>query len=48
MVEQVCYIEHYRAEIKLTEGRELGTEEAAKEWISLFASQFPHLDPKKS
>ena len=48
MVEQVCHIEHYRTEVKLTEGRELGTEEAAKEWISLFASQFPHLDAKES
>ncbi len=42
MVEQVCHIEHYRAEVKLSEGRELGFEEAAKEWINMHASQFPH------
>ena len=47
MVEQVCHIEHYRAEVKLTEGRALGTEEAAKEWISMYASKFPHVDAKE-
>jgi hypothetical protein len=41
MVEQICHIEHYRKEIKLVEGRELSTAQAATEWISLYASDFP-------
>ena len=41
MVEQICHIEHYRKEIKLVEGRELSTAQAATEWISLYAGDFP-------
>ncbi len=41
MVEQVCYIENYKKAIYRTEGRLLSPEEAAMEWISKFASQFP-------
>ena len=41
MVEQICHIEHYRKEIKLVEGRELSTAQAATEWISRYASDFP-------
>jgi hypothetical protein len=41
MVEQVCYIEHYRREIRDTEGRELTAEEAAREWIERNAARFP-------
>lgn len=41
MVEQVCHIEHYRSEIYSTQGRELSSEEAAKEWIEKFAEDFP-------
>ena len=41
MVEQICYIEHYRKEIKLVEGRDLSADEAAREWISLYAGDFP-------
>lgn len=44
MVEQVCYIEHYRNEIRKVEGRELTGEEAALEWIKRYASEFPHLE----
>ena len=40
MIEQICHIQHYRAEVKQHEGRELTSEEAAKEWISLYASDF--------
>lgn len=36
MVEQISNIEHYRNEIKITEGRTLTGEEAAREWISLY------------
>ncbi|MCK4710531.1 MAG: PilZ domain-containing protein, partial [Gammaproteobacteria bacterium] len=43
MIEQICHIQHYRAEVKQHEGRELSSEEAAKEWISLYASNFPEL-----
>jgi len=41
MIEQICHIEHYRKEIKVVEGRELSTAQAAKEWISLYARDFP-------
>ena len=33
MVEQISHIEHYRNEIKLSEGRDLSGAEAAREWI---------------
>ncbi len=41
MIEQICHIEHYRKQIKAVEGRVLSTEEAAKEWISQYAGDFP-------
>jgi PilZ domain len=40
MIEQICHIEHYRNEVKL-QGRELSSEEAAKEWIDKYADSFP-------
>lgn len=40
MIEQICHIEHYRAEVKLHQNRQLSSEEAAKEWISLYAADF--------
>lgn len=43
MIEQICHIEHYRNEVQRIEGRELSTEEAAKEWISQYAEDFPAL-----
>lgn len=43
MIEQICHIEHYRKEVKRVEGRELSTEEAAREWISRYAGDFPAL-----
>lgn len=42
MVEQVCYIEHYRKTVAECEGRELNSEEAAAEWVEKFAAKFPH------
>ena len=42
MVEQLCYIEHYRQTVLETEGRKLTGEEAALEWIEKFAGNFPH------
>lgn len=44
MIEQICHIEHYRKEIQRIEGRTLTSEEAALEWINLFASEFPNFD----
>jgi len=41
MVEQVCHIEHYRAEILKKEGRKLTGQEAALEWIRNHAQGFP-------
>jgi hypothetical protein len=40
MVEQVCQIESYRREVQEMEGRELGAEEAAAEWIESHAAEF--------
>lgn len=41
MVEQVCYIEHYRKFIAESEGRLLSSEDAAQEWVALYAEDFP-------
>jgi hypothetical protein len=41
MVEQVCYIEQYRREILRKEGRRISSEQAASEWISRYAADFP-------
>jgi hypothetical protein len=43
MVEQICFIEAYRQEISRTEGRLLGPEDAANEWIAKFAANFPEI-----
>ena len=43
MIEQICHIEHYRKEILRVEGRELNAGEAAREWISKYAGDFPAL-----
>ncbi|MDH3537570.1 MAG: PilZ domain-containing protein [Gammaproteobacteria bacterium] len=43
MIEQICHIEHYRQEVRRTEGRELNSQEAASEWISKYAGDFPAL-----
>ena len=41
MFEQICHIENYRNEIRARQGRELTPDQAADEWISKFASEFP-------
>ena len=41
MVEQVCYIEHYKKEVSEKEGRKLTGKEAAVEWINKYAKDFP-------
>lgn len=44
MVEQICHIEHYKREVFTREGRVLTGEQAAQEWISKYAKDFPSLD----
>ncbi len=44
MVEQICHIEHYKAEVLAREGRQLDGEQAAREWIRRYADRFPILD----
>jgi hypothetical protein len=41
MIEQLCYIDHYKQSVELNEGRTLTGEEAAMEWIEKFAGKFP-------
>jgi len=43
MIEQICHIEHYRKEVEQREGRKLSSQEAAREWISKYAGDFPAL-----
>ena len=40
MVEQICQIEQYRQDAWRQEGRCLSQEQAAREWIDLYANQF--------
>lgn len=44
MVEQVCHIEHYRRKVKKEQGRDLDAKQAAMEWITKNASDFPNPD----
>ena len=41
MVEQVCHIEYYRKQQAEDRGRKLSSEEAAQEWVALYAADFP-------
>lgn len=43
MIEQVCHIEHYKRDVLQKEGRKLTGEQAAMEWISKYAAEFPKL-----
>lgn len=43
MVEQLCYIEHYRREVLKKQGREIDSATAAIEWINLYAANFPQI-----
>jgi len=40
MVEQLCQIEQYRQRAWIDEGRRIDSEQAAREWIALFAEEF--------
>ncbi len=42
MVAQVCHIEEYRRRMREQEHRELSADDAAREWIEKYASDFPH------
>ncbi|ACR13874.1 PilZ domain-containing protein [Teredinibacter turnerae] len=42
MVEQVCHIEHYRTKVMHEEGRELSSQDAAREWVEKYAAEFPN------
>lgn len=44
MIEQICHIEHYRSQVRQQQGRKLSGEEAATEWIDLYAAEFPGLE----
>ena len=44
MVEQVCHIQDYRAQVAREEGRQLSADDAAREWIARFAASFPGAD----
>lgn len=44
MVEQICHIEHYKKTLREDQGRQLTSQEAALEWISKFAGDFPYAD----
>ena len=41
MIEQVCHIQHFRNEVKERQGRDLTMEQAAEEWITQYAFDFP-------
>tara|TARA_R110002049_G_scaffold29552_2_gene100401 strand:+ start:818 stop:1243 length:426 start_codon:yes stop_codon:yes gene_type:complete len=43
MVEQICHIENYRKKILAETGIDLTSDQAAKEWISHYAKEFPKL-----
>jgi hypothetical protein len=44
LIEQICQIEHYRKEVQHREGRIIGPEKAAEEWIEKYAADFPRSD----
>jgi len=41
MIEQLCCIQHYQALIQRRDGRRLDGNQAAQEWISRYAEDFP-------
>jgi len=44
MIEQICYIEHFRNEVLAHEGRKLTARQAAMEWIDKYSASFPRLE----
>lgn len=43
MTEQACQIQQYK-EMQEMQGRHISIDEAAMEWISLYADKFPPID----
>jgi hypothetical protein len=43
MVEQVCHIEQYKKRVLEQEGRNLTGQQAAMEWITKYAADFPQM-----
>jgi hypothetical protein len=48
MVEQIFHIEQYKRQVRDAEGREISAEQAAHEWISKHAADFPDPAPHAS
>jgi len=44
MVEQICQVERYRKKVLDKDGRELTSEEAAREWVTNHAAEYPRVD----
>lgn len=44
LIEQACYIEEYREQVRTKDGRELTAEDAAREWIEKHADEFPPIE----
>ena len=44
MIEQICQIERFRQEVGQRDGRDLSSEEAAREWIRHYAGAFSALN----
>jgi hypothetical protein len=45
MVEQLSHIEDYRRSVAEKDGRKISAEQAAREWISRYAGDFPQARP---
>ncbi|WP_207062831.1 hypothetical protein [Motiliproteus sp. SC1-56] len=45
LMEQICHINCYQAAVRRREGRQLSTQQAAREWIASFAADFPTVIP---
>lgn len=43
MVEQICHIEDYRQSVLRRDGRQLDMEQAAHEWLEIYAADFPDI-----
>lgn len=44
MIDQICQIEQFRQQVEQQDGRDLSSEEAAREWIRRYAGEFSALN----
>lgn len=44
MIEQICQIENFRHDLERREGRQLSSEQAAREWVNRYAGEFSALN----